>query len=80
MKDTGGQAFPLPCTSDVAGGVHWAEEGMTLRQYIAIKAMQSIISKDKHHLLNANESHQVFSQVAIGAYEYADAMILEGNK
>ena len=38
-KDTGGPAFPAP-----AGVSHITEQGMTLRDYAAIKAMQGMLA------------------------------------
>ena len=65
-KETGGQAFP------VAGGEHnYPVEGMTLRDYLAAKAMAAIISTNpKCHV----------SEVSRVAFMAADAMIMERNK
>ena len=69
--DDGGNAFPQPSTADghasnnpfdIAGG------GMTLRDYFAAKAMQSIIIVDK-------ASVNRLDGTAIYAYEMADEMI-----
>jgi hypothetical protein len=38
MSKDGGQAFPLPCAQSIDGGIHWAEYGMTLRDYFAAHA------------------------------------------
>ncbi len=56
-------AFPLkePITSDIFG--------MTLRDYFAAKAMQSIINQGEV-FVNAD-----IGEVASWAYEYADAML-----
>ena len=56
-------AFPLkePMTSDIFG--------MTLRDYFAAKAMQSIINQGEV-FVNAD-----IGEVASWAYEYADAML-----
>ena len=67
-KDLGGQAFPLPCTSDVAGGVHWAEEGMTLRDYFAACM-----------LMNASNLGSP-EQISKWSYQVANAMIAERAK
>lgn len=64
-KETGGSAFPLPCSAAPSGGVHWAEEGMTLRDYFAAKAMQGLIEF----------TGVSYARVAAEAYEIADAML-----
>jgi hypothetical protein len=60
----GGPAFPLkgPLTSDSLG--------MSLRDYFAAKAMQSLVALD-----NANNIN-----IAIWSYEIADAMLAEREK
>ena len=63
----GGAAFPHP-----AG---WRRDpdisdGMSLRDYFAAKAMQSFVALD----------HMADSQVAIQAYEIADAMLAARDK
>ena len=63
MSDnTGGPAFPV---------LHWingestgAEEGMTLRDYFAAKAMQSMAQKYSHE-----------GDISRNAYKIADAML-----
>lgn len=62
-----------------------SQEGMTLRDYFAAKAMQAIIAKSPFGLLNpqspedqAKVMEQLQSQLASacnGAYLYADAML-----
>jgi len=52
-------AFPAP-----AGVSHITEQGMTLRDYFAAKAMQALIDND--HL---------FWEIPTQAYELADAML-----
>jgi len=62
--NTGGPAFP---------GLHpsaecrFREEGMTLRDYFAAKAMQSFATTDR--MLWSNE------RMAVEAYDVADAML-----
>ena len=60
--NTGGSAFPV---------LHWincestgAEEGMTLRDYFAAKAMQGLLQKYSHE-----------GDVSRNAYKIADAML-----
>lgn len=63
MND-GGPAFPMP--SD--GETHGQEHGMTLRDYLAAKAMQG---------LNANPecTNTLSATVAKWSYDMADAML-----
>jgi hypothetical protein len=62
IKDTGGPAFPAP-----AGVSHITEQGMTLRDYFASKAMQAILSNPDY----GDED----SSLAGAAYYVADAML-----
>ena len=64
MKDTGGPAFPHSRLGSDA-------DGMTLRDYFAAKAMQSLI-------LRAQTSKDV-DLIAKNAYRWADALIKERN-
>ena len=62
-------AFPAP-----AGVSHITEQGMTLRDYFAAKAMPSIVSyflKEEFHLTD----HSWMEGVAMDAYKMADAML-----
>ncbi len=61
-KDTGGPAFPSE---------RFKEEGMTLRDYFAAKAMQGLLACD---WVDEN------TDIAQAAYEVADAMIKEREK
>lgn len=66
-KNTGGAAFPLrePLTSD--------NDGMTLRDYFAAKALQGICASGPGlEMLN--------SRIAAESYELADAMLAERAK
>ncbi len=60
-KNTGGPAFPI----------HWEnhDEGMTLRDYFAAKAMQSILAREDGRFTTTLE------YVGGKAYQYADAML-----
>ena len=40
-KETGGPAFPRPASEAHQHGMHSPQEGMTLRDYFAAKAMQA---------------------------------------
>jgi len=60
-KETGGQAFPAHFESD---------DGMTLRDYFAAKAMQAILSEDPDY-------HQKYEFIDLADFSYqcADAML-----
>lgn len=64
-------AFPIP-------GLHDDEDfnGLSKREYIAIKAMQSLILNPAPELLNGCG----WDHIVAGAYQAADAMIAEGAK
>lgn len=66
--NTGGAAFPRPASEHGHGG-HYEQDGMTLRDYFAAKAMQAIIEADGIQYTSATEAH------AKWAYDQADAMI-----
>ena len=63
MSSTGGPAFPAP-----AGVQHITDQGMTLRDYFAAKAMQGICA-------SGPGSHMTNDKIAVEAYEMADAML-----
>jgi hypothetical protein len=64
-----GQAFPF------SDGAHY-ETGMALRDYFAAKAMQAIITKRPHEVVQAGDGPDEDNfNVARGAYDYADAML-----
>lgn len=62
-KNTGGPAFPSPTDGMLDN------EGMTLRDYFAAKAMSSIIDQQDVH------DGRVYKNVAWIAYQIADAML-----
>ncbi len=64
--NTGGPAFPVP---DIDGSA--VCEGMTLRDYFAAKAMQSLTSDN--YLDRAKPCNQ--KNIAVLAYQMADAML-----
>jgi hypothetical protein len=63
--ETGGPAFPAP-----AGVSHITEQGMSLRDYFASKAMQAILSEDPDY-------HQKYEFIDLADFSYqcADAML-----
>jgi hypothetical protein len=58
-------AFPRPSS----GSTQYAQEGMTLRDYFAAKAMQAIIGREDNRFTTTLEF------VGGKAYQYADAML-----
>jgi hypothetical protein len=75
-KDTGGPAFPQYVISN--GGAH-VDGGMTLRDYFAAKAMQSILlhydAATSFEEDEVNDSEGMPSLIAVDAYIMADAML-----
>jgi hypothetical protein len=61
MKDI--SAFPAP-----AGVAHITEQGMTLRDYFAAKALQGFLA------MNGSSEFRA-SELAVAAYRSADAML-----
>ncbi|AOP78607.1 hypothetical protein [Enterobacter hormaechei] len=71
-KNDGGYAFPMEATDATA----WRDcnQGMTLRDYFAAKAMQSALLAPKPE--NPVERMDIYAQsVAEISYEIADAML-----
>lgn len=76
-KNNGGPAFPRPKSpkgeytdSEVPG----AQTGMSLRDYFAARAMQSVIAK------SSLRTSEMIEAAAIASYGIADAMLLERAK
>jgi hypothetical protein len=65
MKDTGGPAFPT-----------MEDDGMTLRDYFAAKATQSLMHTQYADMTYEGES----AAMAFEAYRLADAMLAERSK
>ena len=79
-KDNGGPAFPM--IRDMRHNPDWDhEEGMTLRDYFAAKAMQ-IMWDAYHEGYCGLTNHDTPSNdvIAEGAYQLADAMLAERAK
>lgn len=64
---TGGAAFPIPATE-----LHGTDTGMSLRDYLAAKAMQGILANPAQ-LDNVNDKSAEW--VSRDAYLVADAML-----
>jgi hypothetical protein len=68
MKNDGGPAFPeAPSIFSDDGTISVATSGMTLRDYFAAKAMQTLLQRDY--------DGSVCPGVAIDAYAMSDAML-----
>ena len=74
MTDTGGPAFPTLADNDHAMN----QDGMTLRDYFAAKAMQGIWSNA--YVLAKMPKGAEAESIASVAYEMADAMLKERSK
>ncbi|HHZ7075544.1 TPA: hypothetical protein ACWLWR_000324 [Morganella morganii] len=72
---TGGAAFPA---SGHPGKQHLSQEGMTLRDYFAAKAMQGIITTAAAPILTSLAG--LDDDIAKTAYELADAMLRAREK
>lgn len=68
----GGPAFPRPVSANPTNGdMVWEQEGMTLRDYFAAKALQGLLAMCAGEHINSGTP----AEVAKYAYEHADAMI-----
>ena len=66
--NTGGPAFARPASEAHQHGMHAAQQGMTLRDYFAAKAMQSMNGRSDYADTPAEA-------IALDAYALADAML-----
>lgn len=71
-KETGGSAFPNK--SSVCGGSSLESNGMTLRDYFAAKAMQTLIEIN-YYRIPTNLSSESAMVISFDAYQMADAML-----
>ena len=70
IKNTGGPAFPRPAVfTEVHGLASVEQDGMTLRDYFAAKALQGMLTNQ--HLYQASDARMF----AKWAYTQADAML-----
>ena len=72
MKDTGGPAFPTDAY-DLERQTTVREEGMTLRDYFAAKAMQKMLGSEVEAKWMLNTFNT--TSVSEAAYRMADAML-----
>jgi len=82
MSNDGGSAFPSPEIRAQDGtGICAAEYGMTLRDYLAAKAMhafaQGVNNLGGH---SPQDIHKGFEALAEFSYRVADAMLAERSK
>jgi hypothetical protein len=79
--DDGGPAFPLDINDDVSGRVN---VGMSLRDYFAAKAMQSMTAGPGARMVADRDGRYDETNwaevVAMNAYEIADAMLAHRQK
>ena len=75
-KDYGGHAFPIQAYTRPNGDFQWEQEGMTLRDWFAGKALES----HSYHTSIPPDEEGYAEQVASLCYGIADAMIAEKNK
>jgi hypothetical protein len=73
IKDTGGTAFPsdpkrIGTHCDTRQGVYEAQDGMTLRDYFAAKAMQGLVAADTQFTMG-------YVGIAELAFNQAEAML-----
>ena len=77
-KETGGPAFPNHTLEPNPDGgqprIIW-QEGMTLRDYFAAKAMQVFTAH-----VGWKVDQELFEEIAKGAYRQADAMLKARNQ
>jgi hypothetical protein len=76
--NTGGPAFPLPSHTKRWNDVekcYVQDEGMTLRDYIAAKAMPSVYKEYAECARNTGWDEDWRMWVALDAYALADAML-----
>ncbi|MGQ6072487.1 hypothetical protein ACUNGP_21805 [Serratia sp. IR-2025] len=82
-KETGGQAFPRQQWEyDGQNNVlQYQEDGMSLRDYFAAKAMQSIVPSPKEmaELVDLLGENTAYAKASETAYVIADAMLKARN-
>ena len=60
----------FPWANDADKQYNWIHRGMTLRDYFAAKAMQSFLDE-----VGSGSDQRFYKDIAIGAYQVADAML-----
>ena len=69
-QQNGGQAFPVAGSDQ-----NYPIEGMTLRDYMAIKAMAAIVRRYDGHSFGGGPDSPQYRQLAVDAYYIADAIL-----
>ena len=80
-KNTGGSAFPVNEVKDRNDDIiQYAENGMTLRDYFAAKAMLIMWEAYDKGYCGINQSEFDNNDLAKGSYQIADAMLKARNE
>jgi hypothetical protein len=73
--NTGGPAFARPASPAHEYGFHKHQEGMTLRDYFAAKAMQGLMGRSWADASTGKFPENLHAVWATAAYRMADAML-----
>ena len=76
-KNDGGTAFPTPDQSGPDGIWSIGQHGMSLRDYIAVAAMQQAMLSPTRA---GTPMSEILRTVSKAAYQFADAMLAERDK
>ena len=68
-------AFPVTLLSGERYGQHNEHDGMTLRDYFAAKAMQTLLSRDHIEYASRNMGSEPMKDLPRAAWAWADAML-----
>ena len=81
-KDNGGPAYPAPDAARARFGETESDAfmGMTLRDYLAAKAMQGMLAYPGDEQRGSHHNNNDYDGVSSMAYAYADAMLEERAK
>lgn len=81
MADKTTQAFPVLNWENNGNGdvAHYQQEGMTLRDYFAAKAMQALLSGAPDGIRFGVEYRNTNAHYAVASYAMADAMLEARN-
>lgn len=74
-KDTGGPAFPVPMFSIGHAKYEAQQQGLTLRDYFAAKAMQGLMTRKEQGGFDFAVYEKDAMRVALWAYDLADEML-----
>ena len=75
MEENKKQAFPTLFHNQTTGEPNGHDAGMTLRDYLAAKAMQSVLVSGNYDNFTGNSGMPVPEFVAEQSYQIADAML-----